>query len=113
MQLLPLPMGSTGLVYILPNTEIRCVCYNQNRHRILCRKRWFLPNGQPISSAILRNAPYAFHKLHSSSVVIPVANSSYNGMYTCRDIRDKSSAFSKVQIIAATKPGKSYTVYNL
>ena len=104
--------GNTGLVYILPNAEIRCVCYNRDGQRILRDKVWLLPNGQRITSTI-GNTPYVMHESHSSSVVIPVASSSYNGMYTCGEKRDLSSTVSRVQIIAATKPGKSCTVYNL
>ena len=106
--------GGTRLIYVLPNTHIRCVCYNDDGHRRYMGKKWFLPNGQVVTNKNFgqMTTPYSIHKAYSSFVVIPVANSSYNGIYTCGVGRDLSSTVyaTTVEIVAVTKPG-TYTMY--
>jgi len=98
--------GNTRLMFVLPNTHIRCACYNNDGNKIFKNKKWFLQNGQLIADK-KTTAPYSIHKAYQSFLVIPVANSSYNGIYTCGGAgRDPKIYTTTVKVITATKPGK-------
>ena len=94
------------LIYVVQNSRIKCLCYNQDGERIPRRQNWFFQNRTVVNLSKDNNAPYLL-KRELVLKLTNFVNSSYDGVYTCGIGKDLSSAMNtvSVRLILSTKPG--------
>ena len=100
------------LIYVVQNSQIRCLCYDQDGERIPRRQNWFFQNRTVVNLSKDNNAPYLL-KRKVVLILTNFVNSSYDGVYTCGIGKDLSSAMNtdSVRLILSTKPGMFNCAY--